>query len=143
MNANIVWLLVLLLSAQTAVVHGASAKIDPSKPGGPARDQTLGAPPPTSPAPTTPSVGEGKKGTRAERVQRISGVITSVTSIDLVLSQPQRKDKKTVRFVLRPDTVKEGELRPGAQVTVEYQVEGDRNIANRVKVQPQRAPRQR
>lgn len=85
----------------------------------------------------------GEKATRPERMQRISGVITSVTSLDLVVTQSLRKEKKTVRFVLRPDTVKEGELRPGAQVTVEYQVEGDRNVAKRVRVQSQRAPRQR
>jgi hypothetical protein len=141
MKTKVMWLLLLLLSAQAAHVLAASGQIDPTKPGGPARDNTLGAPPPQSPS-KTPS-GEEKKGSRAERVQRISGVITSVTSIDLVLSQPQRKDKKTVRFVLRPDTVKEGDLRPGAQVTVEYQAEGDKNVAKRVRVQPQRAPRQR
>jgi hypothetical protein len=138
MITKLICLLLLFLSAHAADVLAASGQIDPTKPGGPARDDTLGAPRPPSKTPDG-----GTKGTRPDRMQRISGVITSVTSIDLVLSQPQRKDKKPIRFVLRPDTVKDGELRPGAQVTVEYQMEGDKNVAKRVRLQAQRAPRQR
>ncbi len=142
MNTNLIWLLLLLMSGRPVDVLAASGQVDPRKPGGPAaRDDTLGAPPPQSPS-KTPS-GEGKKAARPERMQRISGVVISVTSLDLVVSESLRKEKKTVRFVMRPDTVKEGEVRPGAQVNVEYQVEGDKNIARRIRVQAARARRQR
>jgi hypothetical protein len=138
MNTKPLCLLLLFLSSQTAAVLAASRQIDPTKPGGPARDDSLGAARPPSKTPDG-----GAKETRPQRMQKTSGVITSVTSIDLVLSQPRRKDKKPVRFVLRPDTIKEGNLRPGAQVTVEYQTEGDKNIAKRVRAHAQNPARQK
>lgn len=142
MNTQILTLFVLMLSAQASIALAASSKIDPAKPGGPARDQTLGSAPPPSSG-STPPAAETKKEGRTERTQRITGLITTVTSLELVVSQPVRREKKEVRFALRPDTAKEGTLKPGAQVTVDYQVEGSKNVAKRVRVQPERVKRQR
>jgi hypothetical protein len=147
MNKNVIWILVFFLSAQAAGLFAASSKIDPSKPGGPARDETLGAPPPTSDprdlgtARQPPPQGGERKASPREATQRFTGSIVSLTSIEMVVAQTDRKENKTVKFVLRPQTLKQGELKMGARVTVEYQIENAKNIARQVQVHGGTAPR--
>jgi hypothetical protein len=141
MKTNFIAFLLFSMSVPAVELLAASDQVDPKKPGRPAGDGTI-ATPPQQGSSKTPSA-EGKKSTRPERMQRISGVVTSVTSLDLVLTEYVRKERKIVRFVLRPDTVKEGEVRPGAQVNLEYQMEGDKNIAKRIRVQTARVRRQK
>jgi len=62
-----------------------------------------------------------------------TGTITSVDEGKLVLSHKVKGKDETTTFILNADTKKEGDLKPGARVTVHYKVENNQNIATQVK----------
>jgi len=66
--------------------------------------------------------------------QSISGKISSVDDAAFALDVAKGKDVNTVQFLVDDQTKVEGKLAVGAQATVEYRSNGDRNIAVHVVV---------
>ena len=139
-----------------------SQPIDPRRSGGPQRDRdtlgvrppvaatrdggTLGAPPPVATTRPTPPPAPSIPASQSAAPYRLTGIITSVTDTRVVLSSTTKGKKTTTTFVLNPDTVKQGTLRPGAKVTVSYRVERNDKVARRVEAQgkrPHRSPERR
>jgi hypothetical protein len=62
-----------------------------------------------------------------------NGTISSIDESTLVLSHKVKGKDETTTFVLNAATKKEGDLKPGAKVTVHYKTEGGQHIATLVK----------
>jgi Cu/Ag efflux protein CusF len=75
-------------------------------------------------AKTKPAPGRG--------IRHLSGEIVSFTDSSMVVSHGAWKQKTT--FVLNPETKREGTLKVGEKVKVEYQIQGKENTATLVHV---------
>lgn len=89
-------------------------------------------------AQTTPAK---KVVTPAAKVIQASGVIKSADASSLVVTHKVDGKDTDTTFVLNADTVKHGDMTPGAKVTVHYKVDGSQNIATDVKATPAPAPK--
>jgi hypothetical protein len=68
--------------------------------------------------------------------QSVSGKIASLGDAEFSVQVTKDQDVKTVQFLVDDKTKVEGKLDVGAQVTVEYRSNADKNIAVRVIVTP-------
>lgn len=68
--------------------------------------------------------------------QSLSGKISSIGDAQFSLDVLKDKDVNSVQFLVDDKTKVEGKLAVGAQATVEYRSDGDKNIAVRVIVTP-------
>jgi len=68
--------------------------------------------------------------------QSLSGQITSIGAAEFSVRVAKNKDVSTVHFLVDDKTKVEGKLAVGAQATVEYRSDEDRNIAVHVIVTP-------
>jgi len=75
---------------------------------------------------TNPSVG----------MQTVSGKIASVGDAEFALDVVQNEKPSTLQFLIDDSTKVEGTLSVGAQATVEYRSQDDKNIATHVAVMP-------
>jgi hypothetical protein len=66
--------------------------------------------------------------------QSISGKISSIEDAAFVLEVAKGKDMSTVQFLVDDQTKVEGKLAVGAQATVEYRSNGEKNVAVHVVV---------
>jgi hypothetical protein len=66
--------------------------------------------------------------------QSISGKISSIEDAAFALEVAKGKDVNTVQFLVDDQTRVEGKLTVGAQATVEYRSNGDKNVAVHVVV---------
>jgi hypothetical protein len=68
--------------------------------------------------------------------QSLSGKISSIGDAQFSLDVLKDKDVNTFQFLVDDHTKVDGKLSVGAQATVEYRSDGDKNIAVRVVVTP-------
>jgi hypothetical protein len=66
----------------------------------------------------------------------LSGSISSIRDAEFSVDVQKNRDVKTVQFLVDDNTKVEGKLAVGAQATVEYRTNGEKNIAVRVVVVP-------
>ena len=66
----------------------------------------------------------------------LSGKIASIGDAAFALEIAKGKEQNTVQFLVDDQTKVEGQLTVGAQATVEYRSNGDKNIAVHVVVMP-------
>jgi len=68
--------------------------------------------------------------------QSVSGMVESVGDARFTLALGRSQNPGKLQFLIDEDTKFQGTLTVGAQATVEYRSEGERNIAMRVVVLP-------
>lgn len=85
--------------------------------------------------PITPEFANTTPGP-ASANQSASGKISAVGDASFSLEVKKNRDTQTLQFLVDEDTKVQGKLEIGAQATVEYRTNGDRNIAVSVMVQP-------
>lgn len=74
------------------------------------------------------------------QVHTARGSIKFVDSSTLVINQASPYSGKNMTFVMRPTTEREGDLKVGSTVTVQYENEPDHRIATVVEVDHARVP---
>lgn len=68
--------------------------------------------------------------------QSASGKIASVGDAQFTMSIGKDQDRKDLQFVIDENTKVDGELSVGAQATVDFKLDGGKNIATHVIVTP-------
>jgi hypothetical protein len=68
--------------------------------------------------------------------QSASGKIASVGDAQFTMSIGKDQDRKDLQFVIDDHTKVDGELSVGAQATVDFKLDGGKNIATHVIVTP-------
>jgi len=68
--------------------------------------------------------------------QSASGKIASVGDAQFTMSLGKDQDRKDLQFVIDDNTKVDGQLSVGAQATVDFKLDGGKNIATHVIVTP-------
>jgi hypothetical protein len=68
--------------------------------------------------------------------QSASGKIASVGDAQFTMSIGKDQDRKDLQFVIDDNTKVDGQLSVGAQATVDFKLDGEKNIATHVIVTP-------
>jgi hypothetical protein len=76
------------------------------------------------------------KGSKMPETQSASGKIASVGEAQFSISIGKDQDKKDLQFVIDENTKVDGQLTVGAQATVDFKLDGGKNIATHVIVTP-------
>lgn len=76
------------------------------------------------------------KGSKMPETQSASGKIASVGDAQFTMSLGKDQDRKDLQFVIDDNTKVDGQLSVGAQATVDFKLDGGKNIATHVIVTP-------
>jgi hypothetical protein len=76
------------------------------------------------------------KGSKMPETQSASGKIASVGDAQFTMSIGKDQDRKDLQFVIDENTKVDGQLSVGSQATVDFKLDGGKNIATHVIVTP-------
>ena len=78
----------------------------------------------------------GARPSRMPETQSASGKIASVGDAQFTITTGKDQDKKELQFVVDSNTKVDGQLSVGAQATVDFKMDGGKNIAIHIMVTP-------